>query len=140
MEIADASKICESHGAALYKYRPPRMAMVTLRSREKLLISVGISTAKIFRATPLLGWLLPRCCASRAIAEWDSGYAAYDALQRNVCRGMILDGLLNLTSRAESVEQLCLAWCILKNPLDVASRDLFNIFPSDSSPSQTSHD
>jgi len=49
---------------------------------------------------------------------------------------MVLDGLLDLVSRAESIDELCLAWCFLKNPLEVASIKLFKETFPDASPEE----
>ena len=125
MDANDASKLCESHGAALLHYTWPRVAKLVMRSREHILISIGIKTAKIFRPTPVLGWLFPTCCVSKPLAEWDARFREFRGVQRVAARGMVLDGLLDLVSRADSVAELCLAWCVIRNPMEIASIALF---------------
>src|SRR4051812_39524980 len=117
MDASAATKLCESRGAALLLYNPPGVAKVMLRSGDQLVISVGATSAKLFRRSPLFGWFVPRCCASKSLAEWDARYPQFDSLHRNVSRGMVLDGLLDLIPRAESLAELCLAWCAIRNPL-----------------------
>jgi hypothetical protein len=125
MTDTDASKLCESHGATLLIYKPPRMASVVLRSREEIMISIGPTHAKIFKPSRLFGWLIPRCCASKPLAEWHSSYTQFNSLHRNICRGMVLDGLVDLVTSADSVAELCLAWCSIRNPLEITSLALF---------------
>ncbi len=121
MDATNASKLCESHGATLLHYNPPGVARLAFRSREQIMISIGTASAKLFRPSRLFGWLFPRCCASKSLAEWDPRYTQFDAFHRNISRGMALDGLLDLVTRADSISELRLAWCAIRNPFEVAS-------------------
>jgi hypothetical protein len=131
----DATKLCADHGALLLQYQSPRVAMLMLPSAEPLLISIGTTSAKIFRRSPLFGWFLPRCVASKQLSAWEPRYAQFNSLHRTMCQGMVLDGLVDLVSRAKSVAELRLAWCALKNPLEVSSVALFKqTFPDSKFP------
>lgn len=131
MNIADASKLCEEHGAVLLNYQHPRLTMLALRSGEQVLISIGTTSAKVSRRNSLFGWFLPKCCVSKPLVAWDARYTQFDTFHRAICRGMVLDGLLSLISRVDSIDELCLAWCVIKNPLQVAAVELFeSTFPS----------
>ena len=135
MNAADASKLWAQHGATLLNYQYPRLALLGLRSREEVLISIGTVSAKVFRRNPLFGWALPKCCVSKPLVEWEPRYSRFKNLHRTVCRGMVLDGLLDLVPRANSIDELCLAWCAIKNPLEVASVKLFQeTFPDPNLP------
>lgn len=135
MNVSDASNLCAQHGAVLLNYQHPRLALLRLRSGDALLISIGTTSAKVFKRNPLFGWALPKRCVSRPLVEWEERYAQFNNLHRAICRGMLLDGLLDLISRAESIDELCLAWPFIKNPLEVASVKLFQeTFPDPNLP------
>src|SRR5207249_8007270 len=119
MNVSDASNLCAEHGGVLLNYQHPRMALMALRSGEQILISIGTASAKVFRRSRLFGWTIPKRCVSKPIAVWEKRYTQFNNLHRTICRGMVLDGLLDLVSRAESIDELCLAWSVLKNPLEV---------------------
>ena len=125
MNISDAGKLCSKHGATLLNYRETRFAMLQLSSGEQVLISVGTGTAKILARRRILGWLVPRCIATRSLVEWEARYREYNKLHRVVCRGMVLYGLLNLIAPIGSVDGIRLAWPALRNPLEIASLGLF---------------
>ena len=135
MNAADASKLCAQNSAVLLNYQHPRSAFLRLRSGEEVLISVGTTSAKVFRRNPLFGWALPKRCVSKPLVAWEGRYAQFNNLHRAACRGIVLDGLLDLISRAESIGELCLAWPFIKNPLEVASVKLFHeTFPDPNLP------
>lgn len=135
MNIPDATKLCADHGALLLQYQFPRVAMLMLPSAEQLLISIGVTSAKIFRRSRLFGWFIPRCIASKQLSAWEPRYAQFNSLHRNICRGMVLDGLIDLVSRVKSIGELRLAWCALKNPLEVSSVAFFKqTFPDSKFP------
>jgi hypothetical protein len=96
-----------------------------LPSGEQIVISIGTTSAKIFRRRALVGWFAPKCCVSKSLVEWEPRYQQFNGLHRTICRGMVLDGLVDLVSRAKSIGELRLAWCALKNPLEVSSVALF---------------
>lgn len=125
MDVDDATKLCADHGALLLQYQSPRVAMLMLPSAEPLLISIGATSAKILRRSRLFGWFMPRCVASKQLSAWEPRYTQFNGLHRTICRGMVLDGLVDLVSRAKSIGELRLAWCALKNPLEVSSVALF---------------
>jgi len=125
MNVSDASKLCAEHGATLINYQHPRMALIGLRSGEHVLISIGTTSAKIFRRSRWFGWVIPKCCASKPLTEWEPRYTQCNNLHRTICRGMVLDGLLNLVPRANSIDELCIAWCAIKNSREIASVKLF---------------
>src|SRR5258707_1375010 len=105
MNISEASKLCESHGAVVLRYEPPRVAVLRLRSGEQVMISIGTASAKMFRQNSILGWYLPKCCASTPLATWDERYPRFNNLHRTICQGMALDGLVSLISRLESIDE-----------------------------------
>jgi hypothetical protein len=50
---------------------------------------------------------------------------------------MVLDGLVDLVSRAQSIGELRLAWCAIRNPLEVSSVALFKrTFPDVKTPDE----
>jgi hypothetical protein len=109
--------------------------MLMLPSTEPLLITIGTTSAKIFQRSRLFGWFIPRCVASKQLSAWEPRYAQFNSLHRTICRGMVLDGLVDLVSRAKSIGELGLAWCALKNPLEVSSVALFKqTFPDSKFP------
>jgi hypothetical protein len=125
VNIDVATKLCADHGSLLLQYQSPRVAMLMLPSAEPLLISIGTTSAKIFRRRTLFGWFLPCCVASQSLSAWEPRYKQFNSLHRTICRGMVLDGLVDLVSRAKSIDELRLAWCALKNPLELSSVALF---------------
>lgn len=140
MKVSDAFKLCAEHGAVLLNYQQPRLALMALRSGEQVLISIGTTSAKVFRRDRLFGWVIPKRCVSKPLAAWEKRYTQFNNLHRTICRGMVLDGLLDLVSRTESIDELCLAWCVLKNPLEVASTKLFKETFPDATPEETTTD
>jgi hypothetical protein len=137
MNVSDASKLCEEHGAILLNYHHPRLATLALRSGELVLISIGTTNAKVFRRNSWFGWFLAKCCVSKPLVTWDARYAQFDNFHRAICRGMVLDGLLSLISRVDSIDELCVAWCVIKNPLEVAAVQLFqSTFPNITPPNE----
>jgi hypothetical protein len=140
MNVHDATELCAEHGSLLLQYHSPRVAMLMLPSAERLLISIGTMNAKIFRRNALFGWFLPRCVASQSLSAWEPRYTQFNSLHRTVCRGMVLDGLVDLVSRAKSIDELRLAWCALKNPLEVSSVALFKqTFPDTQFPTDATN-
>ena len=138
MNSEAASKLCETHGSILLHYQSPSVARLLLPSGEQIAISIGTTSAKIFRRRALLGWFAAKCCASKSLIEWEPRYTRFNGFHRAICRGMILDGLVDLVSRAHSIGELCLAWCAIRNPLEVASVALFQqTFPDAKAPDET---
>jgi hypothetical protein len=134
MNVSDAAILCEQHGSTLVNYQEIRLAVLMLRSGEQVLISIGTTSAKVFRRSSVFGWRFPKCCVSKTLVSWDSRYTQFDNFHRAVCRGMVLDGLLSLISRVESIDELCLAWCAFRNPLEVAASELFKRTTSNTAP------
>ena len=125
MDIDAASKLCNDHGTTLLHYKAPDVATLLLASGEQVVISVGTTSAKTFRRRALLGWLVPRCCAAKSLVEWEPRYTRFSTFDRRICRAMVLDGLLDLVSRIESIAELCVAWCVIRNPVQVAALAMF---------------
>jgi hypothetical protein len=137
MNIEAADKLCSSNGATLLHYKWPGVASVVLRSREQVVISIGTTSAKIFARRALLGWLAPKSCATRSLMEWEPRYAKFSDFHRNLCRGTVLDGLLDLVSRADSIKELKLSWHNIRNPLQVAAVATFEkMFPQTRTPDE----
>ena|SRR6266446_4924921 len=137
MNIDAASKVCESHGSVLLQYKSPGVAKLLLTSGEQIVISIGTTSAKIFRRSALFGWFAPKCCASKSLVEWEPRYTQFSGFDRAICRVMVLDGLVDLVSRAHSIGELSLAWCAIQNPLEVASVALFKqTFPGAKAPNE----
>lgn len=124
MDETSAKSHCLKHGSQLLSYTGGRVASIGLQSGEHVVISIGTATAKVFVRRPLFGWWLPRVVASARLSKWDDRYLRYNALYRGVLRAMILDGLLSLVSRCSSVAELQLAWCVIRNPIEVAVMEL----------------
>jgi hypothetical protein len=79
----------------------------------------------------------PKCCASKSLVEWEPRYSQFNGFHRAICRGMVLDGLVDLVSRAQSIGELRLAWCAIRNPLEVSSVALFKrTFPDVKTPDE----
>lgn len=126
MAPAKATKLCESHGSALLSYQYPCVATLALRSGESIMLSIGTTTAKIFRRNSIFGWLFPKRLASHPLVAWDPRYPKFRDLERDVCKGMALDGLLSLISSVESINELCRTWPALGNPVEVGAIMMFD--------------
>ena len=125
MNTTDATKVCETNGARLIHYETARVAKIELPSGEQVLISIGTASAKLYRKNRLFGWFLPRSFVSKPLVEWDPRYCHVSGFDRDVFRGMILDGLLSLLSRFKSIDELNRGWPTMKNPMEVASLEFY---------------
>jgi hypothetical protein len=96
-----------------------RFAMIALPSGERIIISIGSATAKILVRRSVFGWLLPRTIASEQLSAWQSEYPQYNDFYRQICRGMVLEGLLASLSHCQSIAELQAAWAVMKNPVAV---------------------
>lgn len=121
MDEANARDMCEKNGSTLRSYEGGRAASLILRSGQPILISVGASTAKVLTSRPIFGWRLPKVIVSQHIEGWEPTFNTLDSLRRDACGSLVLDGLLSLLSRCQSIDELRLAWPALKNPIAVAA-------------------
>jgi len=120
MDETTARWHCLKNGSQLLSYADARAAFLILPSGEQVVISVGTASAKVGVRRPLLGWYLPRVVASEQLSKWDDQYTQRNALQRCAVRANFLDGLLSLISGFKSTAELRLAWCVIRNPIEVA--------------------
>jgi hypothetical protein len=121
MDESAAKSLCLKNGSQLLSYADGRAALLVLQSGEPLIISVGASSAKLCVRRRVFGWRLPRVIASEQLSKWERQYNQLTALQREATRAYVLDGLLSLVSGLASLAELQLAWCVLRNPLEVGA-------------------
>lgn len=113
--------LCKKNGSTLASYTRGRSAFVVLSSMEPIIVSIGVTTAKIAKKRPLLGWYLPKKIASERIEIWDEQFYSYNSFLRLAARGLVLDGLIILLSKCRSVEDILTAWGSLDNPSKIGS-------------------
>jgi hypothetical protein len=101
MTVENIAKSCEEHGAVLLQYQSPRVAVPRLSSGEDVFISIGTSTARVYRRNRVFGWFLAKRVVSRQLASWDSNFATSNGFHREAYRKMFLDGLIDLISQCK---------------------------------------
>lgn len=127
MKEGDARVTCESRGSSMLSYQLGKAAYIVLPSNERIIISIGTLTVKVLTKRSIIGWKFPKVIVSQSIASWEERFDKFDRLRRFGCGAMILDGLLCLVSSFKSIEELRLAWPVLRNHLEVwASEKLYN--------------
>jgi hypothetical protein len=60
-------------------------------------------------------------------SAWQSHYPQYNKVHRLSCRIIALDGLLELLSRYETMEEIREAWPMIQNPLAVVAQQMFAV-------------
>jgi len=118
MNEVDAKIICKNNGSSLLSYELGKAAYIVLPSSEPIVISIGTLTVKILTKRAIFGWLFPKVIVSQSISTWEQGFNKLDRLRQFGCGAIVLDGLLSLVSRCRSLDELRLAWPVLRNPLD----------------------
>jgi len=132
MEEQKAQSITQTNGSTLIKYQSGYFAHLVLPSNEKIIISVGSTTVKVFTRRSVIGWIFPKTVASRKIEYWVSlkneviatdhniklrSFSSYNQMERFGCGIWALDGLVVLLSSCKSILEIKLAWPELANPL-----------------------
>ena|SRR2546422_723062 len=106
-----------------------RFALIGLASGEQIVISIGSATAKILAKRAFVGWYLPKVVASERLSTWQSEYPHQNGFYRGICRGLVLEGLLDLLSNCQSVDEIRQAWPRMENPLALVGREMLGIPP-----------
>jgi tetratricopeptide (TPR) repeat protein len=99
--------------------------MLALASGDQVIVSIGSSTVRILAKRGIVGWTVPRVIASQRLSVWHSEYHRFNSLHRQLCRAMILDGLLDLLSVCRSPDEIRQVWSGLDNPLAGVAREMF---------------
>jgi hypothetical protein len=121
MNELKAKAMCEKNGSTLRSYKLGSAAFLVLPSGEPIVISVGTTTVKVLTRRQIVGWRLPKVIESQPIESWEPSFPTLDRLHRYACGSMVLDGLLSLLSRCQSIADLRLTWPALRNPVAVAA-------------------
>jgi len=104
----------------------PNVVELLLTSGEQVGISLGVTTAKVF-APGRSG------IASGTFVQWEHNYFRLDTDDRNVTRGMVMLGLIDLVSRAGSIAGIQPLWDSV-NPIDVGMKHYATALAQEHSP------
>jgi len=110
-------RVCESNGCSLLGYTQGRSATLILASGEKVILSAGTSTFKVFAKRGAIGWLLPRTLGSKKLSDWLG--ESYNRRDFRYLSAVVvaMQGVIILLSRCKSLNEVEIAWPELPNPV-----------------------
>ena len=104
MKIERVRDLCSERHCRLLRYEEGRLALLELQSTEQLLVSMGMSSIKVFRRRVLFGWLAPATLLSFDLLPL--GWNECIPLTRIVLSGILVDGALTIITRASSIGEV----------------------------------
>ena len=101
-----ARTLCEKRGCTLFNYVQGQTAYILLPSSERVIVSFGTITAKVFSKRAIVGWLAPKVLLSVDVHSWDPDWDTLLPSTKWFMGGMIIDSMLTLVTACNSLEEI----------------------------------